>query len=118
MWAMTKQIKEQSQGLGTWLFRGLAIYFLWNIYQDVAKIPLINHRLDAHDKVNDRQDDDIKTIRGAVFSPSWDAKNYEQKRQESIRHEKDTKFLLEYTDQNIADARKQMGVADSHIKSN
>lgn len=112
MRAMTKQIKEQSQGLGTWLFRGLAIYFLWNIYQDVAKIPLINHRLDAQDKVNDRQDEDIKNLRGAIFVPSWDSESYRQKRQESLKEKKDTKFLLEYTDQNIADARRQLGIGD------
>lgn len=107
--------KDTKETTGTWLFRGLAIYFLWNIYVDTSKIDVIEQRLDAHEKEINGHERDIETLRGMVFSPAWE----KQRRQQSLNEElKDSKFMLEYTDANIAASKELLGRVDSFYKQN
>lgn len=100
MRAMSKETKDAA---GTWLYRALAIYFLWNIYTDVSSIDVIKSKVEKHDQ-------EIAKLQEAVFTHAWIRRSTPE---EKRKHQKETKFLEEYTGENIHAAKDQLSEVDS-----
>lgn len=102
---MATSIKENP---GTWLYRAMAIYFLWNIYLDVSTIDVIKSKIEQHDR-------EIDKLQNAVFTQIWIKRSTPVEKE---RHRKETKMLEEITEDNIASAHTQMNEVDSLYKTN
>lgn len=100
--------KAQKEEVGTWLYRALAIYFLWNIYLDVASIDVIKSRVDKHDT-------EIGELRAAVFTTSILRRSTQAERQE---HNRETDRLLKQTEQKLDTAKLLNTIVDSSIANN
>lgn len=110
MRAMSAKEKETANTAGNWLYRGIAIYFLWNIYLDVQST---NKSSAVYQERLDRHETRLNNIEQSVFAPVWDRKD--NRHQHSEKHNKDTKFLFEYTCENINSALAQLGAVDSFL---
>jgi hypothetical protein len=111
---MSAKQKETAGIAGDWLYRAIAIYFLWNIYTDVQRT---NSSSAVYQERLDRHEMRLNNIEQSLFAPVW--KRDEKKREVSARHTKDTKFLFEYTQENLADLNRLGESADSVLsKSN
>lgn len=115
-WTMSVKQKETANIAGDWLYRGVAIYFLWNIYTDVQNsnktAPVFQERLDRHELR-------LNNIEQNMFAPVWEKNDH--KKQSSYQHQKDTKFLIEYTEANLASLNALGDRADSllsHTQNN
>ena len=107
---MSAREKETANTAGNWLYRGIAIYFLWNIYLDVQST---NKSSAVYQERLDRHEIRINHIEQSLFTPAWDKPD--KKHESSYKHQKDTKFLLEYTCENINSALAQLGTVDSFL---
>lgn len=103
--AMSKAQKEE---IGTWLYRGLAIYFLWNIYLDVASIDVIKSRVDKHEN-------EIGELRAAVFTTSILRRSTPA---ELKAHNNETAKLQKHTEEIIDSAKNQITQVDSSLARN
>lgn len=111
---MSVKQKETANIAGDWLYRGIAIYFLWNIYTDVQRT---NNSSAVYQERLDRHEIRLNNIEQSLFAPVW--KRDEKKREVSEKHAKDSKFLWEYTQENLADLNRLAESADSVLsKSN
>lgn len=100
--------KAQKDAAGTWLYRALAIYFLWNIYLDVASIDVIKSRVDKHET-------EIGKLQAAVFTTSILRRSTPA---EVVKHNKQTNQLQQFTESNIDSAKEQLNKVDSSLADN
>ena len=118
---MSDKQKNLASIAGEWLYRAIAVYFLWNIYTDVQStnklLPVHNTKIEDIEKKNDSQDQSIEKINKALFVPVFSLPD----RKESVYiHGLETKNLMDITENNIVDANNQLNYVDSmlNFKSN
>ena len=77
---MSAKQKETANIAGDWLYKGLAIYFLWNIYMDVKQIPVHEERLNRHELR-------LNNIEQNLLAPAWNKDRQKQQTSEEHTHE-------------------------------
>ncbi len=97
---MVQKVKENGTPVGEWLYRGLAIYFLWNIYIDVKEIPVHSSQIKTLQDKDAKQDDKLQKLEDVIFVPSWE------------RHIRKEAHLRE-TNKNIAETTELLAESDS-----
>lgn len=95
---------------GNWLYRAIAIYFLWNIYLDVQST---NKSSAVYQERLDRHELRLNNIEQNLFVPAYE--KYEKRRETSLRDLKESEMIFNYTCDNIAGSIAQLGAVDSFL---